>query len=542
MVVVQPTPVSALVRTEVTVNPGETSFDVGLPTGIAAGHVILLAVERLQPGTTNMAAVPGFFMDIAQASIGPSFRDLQLWRRFATGSEGTTKTLTVASSASAQSFAVSAIAYKDAANAAVVLGNTGTGSPTAWTSPTYPAVVASKVVSIFALGTNPTLTKDAGSTLRSPGLDVFSGPLVLDKPDGPGTTSGTTLTSSSGSMAILAVTVGLRPVNSAPYAPTLNFPAAGEVIDVAIDNAFTFTFGDPDFDLPRLEGQLKYEIRYKVAGGPTWTTLTPAPTANEFHVFAGGTFTTGVNYVWQVRCFDLAGEPGDWSPDGFVTGGTAPTAAVLVTPTLDQNVNPSEPMTWTVITQSAYRYRRVADNGSGSPDTTQIYFTSDPIAVSAERGPVLVAFPVNKRVEHLQHQVWDGTLWSQWTSRRVNVNWVRPPIPDVALTPIVAPAYPDLPLARIRVDITNPPSVGAQPETTENEVWVDDGDGKGLIRKAIVAPNGSWTYPAPRSKVDYDPLILVVAIGANGAIAGRRVITFILGSPTRGLLGTNLLG
>lgn len=510
-----------------------TDLEVFLPAGYGNGTVVTICILKPSPET---ALVPpaGFPLIATQAFNGGS--EYRVYRKAMNGSEGASVHFTITED---EQYKWVALAYNGAAPATYRVASNSSGAEFVeeWTSPSYSAVAQEVAASFIKAFTGYAI--DGSSTLRSSTID--SDIVAVDRVTGPGTTDGSTVT--IGGDYSGAVVVGMRPLNTRPYAPTPLWPSPGEVIDVAIDNKFRFAFDDPDFDLPRPEGPLKYEIRHKAtSGSPPWTTFASANTSNQFHIFAAGTFTSGVGYVWQARFADLAGEFGDWSADAFFTGGTAPPAAAIALPTIDQDVDPLEPLTWTVAAQTAYRYRRVADDGHGAPDTSQVYFVSDPIVSSAERGPVLVAFPVNNRVEHLQHQVFNGILWSAWASRRVNVEWVRPAAPIMALTAVVDPKYPLLAPSRIRVDITNPAPAGDQPATVSNEVWVDDGDGQGLIRKAVdIPPNGSWTYETPRSGIDYEPLIKVVALGANGATAGRRLTTFILGSPTRGILGRNRL-
>lgn len=518
MTVVQPNHVSTD-RSVPIVLADATSMAVTMPSGYLEDDVLLTTIETINVSVNGLPSAPTGWL-LLDSNDYTSDTNVRSFYRYATGTEGSAVTFPLPPPSEpggvrTGEYACTTVAYRDGADYPDNVAMNASGAAVAnWTSPTYSAVVPSLVVSMWGTGDRggvSGLSKDGSSTNRSSNLTT-NYPFVLDRLSGPGTTSGTTLTRVSGSSAnnffAGAITIGLRPANSAPYAPTLVSPISGPVIAVSATNRFYWTFNDPDFDLARAEGQNKYEIRYRVVGAPSWTTLTPSATANQYHDFAGATFTTALNYEWQVRCYDLAVEVGPWSSSGFFTGGTAPTAPVIDSPTTDEEMDANETLAWTVTTQTSYQYRKVADN-AGSPDTSVVYFDSGTVANGAARTAALT-FPVNNRFEHVQLRVWDGVLWSDWDSVRVEAAYTPPPAPDVTITV-------DAELAALVVEYDTPTPVGDEPTPTYVDIWIDDGGDIGDERKVTgLAIDGEWSYMTPRSGRDYEPHVRVISYTADG--------------------------
>lgn len=86
----------------------------------------------------------------------------------------------------------------------------------------------------------------------------------------------------------------------------------------------------------------------------------------------------------------------------------------------------------------------------------------------------------------------------------------RPPAPEVNLVAINEKAAID-------VLITNPPPGHQQLPTDHCEIFINDGlvDGE-TCRARDVPPNSTWRYWTPRSGVDYEGRIRVVAVAPDG--------------------------
>ena len=90
----------------------------------------------------------------------------------------------------------------------------------------------------------------------------------------------------------------------------------------------------------------------------------------------------------------------------------------------------------------------------------------------------------------------DAGLWSPVVSARTPVSFTPPATPVVTATPNNADG-------NLTVGITNPAPGAGEPAAAYNNIWIDDGDGKGEIRKATLLPtNTPWIYETPPSGFD----------------------------------------
>lgn len=99
----------------------------------------------------------------------------------------------------------------------------------------------------------------------------------------------------------------ITPPNTAPNAPTLNTPATSTTIDRSIINRFSWTPSDPDAG----DTQTKFDLRYRVIGTGSWTTITQT-TANSYWDVPASTFAPG-SYEWQVCTYDTSNAVGQYS-------------------------------------------------------------------------------------------------------------------------------------------------------------------------------------------------------------------------------------
>lgn len=121
-------------------------------------------------------------------------------------------------------------------------------------------------------------------------------------------------------------TVVLRAANIAPNAPTLRSPVGGVAIDRAVTQRFTWTPSDPD----AFDTQSKYDLRYRLVGAATYTTVT-STTPNAFHDFAPGTLLAG-DHEWNARTDDSQGVVGPYSASGFFTAADMPPGPTITAP------------------------------------------------------------------------------------------------------------------------------------------------------------------------------------------------------------------
>lgn len=243
-------------------------------------------------------------------------------------------------------------------------------------------------------------------------------------------------------MALLAFPYANQP----PNAPSQITPVGGAVFDRSLTQRFRWSFSDPNAS----DSQSAYELRYRVVGDPSWTTVGPVSSPNGYHDFGGGTFTAD-DFEWQARTYDGVGEVGAWSASAFFTAADPSGDPSIITPIDGSTISTSSAtVEWSIPTQESYQLRRVADAG-GSPDELTVYFDTGQVVSSATRS-LDVTFPVNERWEHVQVRVWDGGLPTGWASVRVEVAYTPPATPNVSLSIEQAGGVD----AAIRIEVNNP--------------------------------------------------------------------------------------
>lgn len=301
-----------------------------------------------------------------------------------------------------------------------------------------------------------------------------------------------------------ALIVGLRAADYPPNAPALTVNASGGTLDRARTIRLGWAFDSPN----AIDSQSAYDLRYRLTGDTSWTTVT-AMTTNTFRDFVGGTFAAG-DYEWQVQYYGALGKASGWSTSGFFTAADAPDGPTITYPIDGQTLDQFETMAWSVPAQDVYQIRRVADD-AGDPDPDAIYEDTGEVTDSTDRSLPL-NFSVNNRTEHVQLRVKVDDLWSEWDDVRVDVDYTEPPAPSRILYPNGAPLRSSL-----LVVIDNPAPAGDDPAAVYNDVYVDDGNGPER-RATGVATNGSWLYETPVSGRDYSlpGRLWVLAVAANG--------------------------
>lgn len=303
------------------------------------------------------------------------------------------------------------------------------------------------------------------------------------------------------------LTFGLLALNYPPNAPTLTSMADGGTVNRGITQRASHLFSDP---VPS-DSQSKFDLRYRLIGAPTWTTVTQT-TPNQFYDFPAGSLAAG-DYERQVRTYDSVGVVGPYSTSGFFTAADAPNGPTITDPVNGETIIlPTNAFSWSAPDQDAYQVRKVADDTEdpGTPDTSTVYYDSGEVIDTTTR-TVQLDFPVNGRTEHLQVRVKFDDLWSEWASIVVDVDYSPPPTPLVELST-------DIATGSLLVTITNPAPTGEDPAASYNDVYVDDGNGEER-RATAVPPNTSWRYWLPVSGRDYSTAIRVVAVASSGATA-----------------------
>lgn len=291
--------------------------------------------------------------------------------------------------------------------------------------------------------------------------------------------------------------------NRVPNAPVLTTMTGGALVSTASPNRAAHTFNDPDTG----DSQSKFEVRYRLVGDVTWTTVV-VPWPNPFYDFPAGTFVEG-DFERQVRTWDAGGLVGPWCASGFFTAADPPAGPSITYPINGQDAEQVETLVWSTAEQDVYQVRRVGDD-DGVPDESVVYYDSGEVTAPLIRSLPLT-FETNGRAEHIQVRVKFEGLWSVYISVMVNVDYSEPPVPSFVI-------YPDPETASLLLMITNPVPVGDEPDAAYVNVYVTEGGVE--ERKATeLSTNTGWRYWTPVSGRDYTAAIRVEAVAANGATA-----------------------
>lgn len=485
---------------------------VSTPAGVLAGDV-LVAFLSINGNSTVTITPPTGWTKIANGSVSGGYSSLWAFYKVATASEPTSYTFT-ASTGSQWAIAVEAWSNGNTSMPVDVYAVGPGGSGSTVDAPSVTTTLPNDaVIGAYAQNYSSSFTLPAKMTARLSRGGPNASIAVGDYTQATAGATGDLAATAGNAYYNIGLTVALRGANTAPNAPTLNSPPNNGTIDLNSPYQFGWTPSDADPG----DSQSKFDLQYCVVGASTWTAVT-ATTPNAYWIAAANTFTAG-NYEWQVRTYDSQGIVGPWSSSSFFTAAVAPPAPTFTAPVNGATIGTSS-YTATISAPDviASRWRTVADN-AGSPDTSTIYSA----AVTQTTGDLrshTFTFPVNNRTEHLQCQVQNAAgLWSTWADSRNPISYTPPAAPTRALTGGATPPT-------VTVAITNPTPSGGQPAVAYNDIYVNDNDGTGWVRKATnVAANGTWVYRLPRSGVDFEPLIVVVAVATNGTTSASGVMS-----------------
>lgn len=294
--------------------------------------------------------------------------------------------------------------------------------------------------------------------------------------------------------------------NDPPLVATLLTMTGGAIVSTAAVNRARHGFSDPNAG----DSQSKADHRWRKVSDTTWITETVI-SPNPWRDFPAGSLTPG-DYERQVLVYDAVGEPASaWTPSGLFTAVDPPDGPTITYPINGQLLDQVEYVEWSVPAQDAYRVRRLPDDGAGNPDTTATpYFDTGEVTDTLTR-KIPLTFAVNGRTEHVQVQIKDGGVWSDWDSVVGDVSYTRPPTPTYTV-------YPDPATGSLLLMIATPDPEPGDPAAVAVDVFIDDG--AGLERKAVdLSPTTSWRYWTPISGRDYTGSIMVQSRAANGTTA-----------------------
>lgn len=206
------------------------------------------------------------------------------------------------------------------------------------------------------------------------------------------------------------------PLMAPPNAPTLVPTGVADATeDITLLHVHNTTDTTP---------QRRRELRYRVVGAPSWTSVAAEDSASGTITVPGGTWSNGTSVERQVRTWGLHANPGPWSTSDVVTLSARPTLT-WVTPDgtygatrlsgewayHDPEGAPQE--AWEVELVSGGQTVESA-SGSGAQTTVDLAARLDDGATYTVRG-----------------RLFDGQLWSLWESETFTVAYDAPPVPTL---------------------------------------------------------------------------------------------------------------
>lgn len=434
-----------------------SSVSVTAPASTQVGDLLLFTIATTGGAPTTPT---GWTYLGTQSAFDGTYYNTQyaFWKIAEAGDAGASFTFTTTGGTTSYAAAISA--WQDATGVAafVKYGSTVSAatipaSPAPTTAPSTCTVVTYSCTTSTTIAASGTERADFAS--RSDWIPQLQF-AVADDTNDPNTTRTATLGSSRNRRT--AFTIVLTG-NRAPNAPTSLAPGSSTSIDKDITNRFSWSFSDPDTGAG--DQQSAYDLRYRIVGTTTWTTVSGG--ATQYRDMVAGTFTAD-DWEWQVRTTDNGALTGPWSASAYFTATTAPAGPTITAPTNLGTVD-SDPytVTWTAAEQDAYQIRTVADDGLGAPDTGTIYQDTGTVTSTTARSAP-IPFDTNGRDEHVQLRIQVDGLWSDWITVAITVSYTAPATPTVS---VIA----DSPTGAIGIQASHPTPTGSEPDVVTVDWW-----------------------------------------------------------------------
>lgn len=411
-----------------------TSLDaVSLPSGVVAGDLLLTAI--LEGDTQNVPATPAGWslLDSAKtaAALATNNRRLTVFYRVATATEPASYNFTAASQRRSVMFA-----YRDVA--ANPIRTYGVDSQTTYGKVGGPSVYAYKddlAVLIGAVNDGAASNFTPSSSGLVEHFDTASngeqeaffvgGKLI----SATGNTGRLEAAHNGGAdQAARGFTVLLKQANRVPNAPTLTTMASGGTVAAGDVNRAAHSHSDPDGD-----GQSAFDLRYRLVGAATWTTVFRS-TTSQFYDFPASSLAVG-NYERQVRTASLNPDTGAtvWGP--FSASGFFTVAARTAGPTFTAPINGQAISAATVdVTVSASSFDTFELRVLDAAGAVLIPVTSSATGFFGAVGPL-----DNSQTVTLQARTVLDTLAGEWTSISNPVSYTTPDRPSLRL--YVGPSF-----------------------------------------------------------------------------------------------------
>lgn len=298
--------------------------------------------------------------------------------------------------------------------------------------------------------------------------------------------------------------------------PTLNKPVGGSVQN--INEPITFSWNHNG----TLE-QESFELRYRVKGTTTWTTVSET-TNRQSYTLPANTLTIN-EYEWQVRTTSEYGFQSPWSEIGVFSVAETTPAPIILKPLPNEEIGISDlRVEWESPTQYQYEIQLLDENDN-------IIWSDSKISTanSIEVKNILEnnrTYKVRLRVNQ------QGGIFSPWVEVEFTVSYTPPAKPIITITPNSEDAY-------LEIDVYNPPSTGTEPSAVSQELFRRELGGQ-WVKIANLSPNSKFDDYAVASGKVYE--YRVVVLGDNdvkntsdeyeGLVTFKEDILSLVNNPT----------
>ncbi|RPJ79862.1 MAG: fibronectin type III domain-containing protein [Alphaproteobacteria bacterium] len=240
----------------------------------------------------------------------------------------------------------------------------------------------------------------------------------------------------------------------APSAPS-NLSPDSTYFDATAAKVFTWQHNPLDGS-----AQTKYSIQYKVEGGsyPGTPQVNQTVSGTSSHSFAGGTFTNGTTYKYQVKTWGAYSTGSAWSTEKTFYCEDIPVGTITSPTTVSDYATSLLTMTWSFTGNLQIEFL------AKLYDSNDVLLETQSIASDAETVNFTTLL-LNTSTYTVTLQVKDSTgLWSVETSVEFDTSFAVPPTPTFTLTANESNGT-------VVIDIVNPSPEGAEVEAVSNNVY-----------------------------------------------------------------------
>ena len=299
--------------------------------------------------------------------------------------------------------------------------------------------------------------------------------------------------------------------NIAPTAPTgLTCPS----FDATLAQVMSWTFNDPN----SWDSQSAYQIKViRVSDSAVVKDTGKITSAISSYVLPANTCVNGVQYQWEVACWDSYNVSGPYSYLATFYA-SAPPVATIDSPATDGYV-----LTGSVLNPE-WTYSDPASNAQQSYQlivTTPldvVLWDSGQVVSSIARGALVTYNLPNLSSFKIKLTVWNSMgIASSQVVRTLSTNFITPAVPEVSITTAIE---------HIVLNIVNPAPTGSEPPVDFNDIYRRTKDSLWIRIAQNVPANTNYTDYAMASNQSYD--YKVRALGTTTATSDSLIITTLV--------------